>query len=336
MTSPSLSAKDRHLPSQQPPGGLAPEETPMFVMLGFDDNPEIEPIEWMLKVLGDRGVRASFYSNGKYLMDDPALQAVHQRMAADGHDVGNHTQNHEWGGAFTEQEWTAELSMCSLALMGASVKADRIRGFRAPFLDYNAATYAVLEAMGFLYDTSLEEGFQADQDGTNYYWPYTLDEGSPGNAMSAAAGNKERVGSHPGLWSIPIHAFVVPDDELAPQYGMKPGLKDRIFDFIKENGDWEWPKAAGKISGLDWNVLEMAGMSPQEFLGVMKYNLDLRLSGNRAPMMIGLHTAMYPATDRGRREALELFIDYALSIPGVRIVTPPDLINWMRDPAPLN
>jgi hypothetical protein len=73
-----------------------------------------------------------------------------------------------------------------------------------------------------------------------------------------------------------------------------------------------------------------------EFLAILKYTLDLRLEGNRAPFMVGGHTALYPAIDPGRRRAIEEFIDYALSKPEVRFVTPLQLIGWMRGAAKAN
>ena len=64
--------------------------------------------------------------------------------------------------------------------LGPGVTEEDIFGFRTPFLKYNNATFEALQAEGFVYDCSIEEGYQPDHDGTNYYWPYTLDEGSPG------------------------------------------------------------------------------------------------------------------------------------------------------------
>jgi len=105
--------------------------------------------------------------------------------------------------------------------------------------------------------------------------------------------------------------------------------------FIQTNGGWEWPKEARKISGLDWNVMAMAGRQGPEFLAILKHTLDLRLAGNRAPLMIGAHTAMFPQDLPDRREAIEAFVAYALEHPEVRIVTPMQLIEWLREPMPL-
>ena len=91
-----------------------------------------------------------------------------------------------------------------------------------------------------------------------------------------------------------------------------------------------------KIAGLDWNVLEGAGRSADEFYAILKHTLELRLAGNRAPLMVGAHTAMYPESKPDRRRVIETFIDFALSHPEVRIVTPIDVLKWLRDPVALS
>jgi len=93
--------------------------------------------------------------------------------------------------------------------------------------------------------------------------------------------------------------------------------------------------AEGKITGLDWNVVEMATLDGPDFRAILDYTLELRLAGNRAPLMVGAHTALYPADKPDRREALEGFIHHALTHPEVRIVTPVQLLAWLRSPVAL-
>ena len=346
----SVSFADIQSPLAVPPGNLAPVEVPQFVMLGFDDNPDPEAMEWMLRLLAPltnpagsgqtatfdaAPVRAAFYSNSRYLVDDPRLVTLHQVAFDAGHEMGNHTHSHDNGAEFTVTQWQEEIEMCTRIYSENGISAAEIRGFRAPFLAHNAAALDALDSLGFTYDTSLEEGYQPGQDGRNFLWPYTLDEGSPGNALLARQGGKPAIESQAGLWEIPLHAFMVPPDDACEEYGVAPGLRQRIHEYIRREGGWEWDVAAGKITGLDWNVLEMAGRDGAEFLAILKYSLDLRLDGNRAPFMLGGHTAMYPAGQSGRREAMREFLAYALGKPEVRIVTPRNLLTWMRDPVAL-
>lgn len=313
----------------------------MFVMVGFDDNPEVEPMQWITDFALDlrnpdgSPVRFAFYSNGKYLDASPELREVHRQAWLAGHEVANHTHNHFHGGEFTTEAWFREMDQCRASLLACGIPNEAQQGFRTPFLEYNDDTFTAARQMGMVYDTSIEEGYQADHDGTNFLWPYTLDAGSPGNHATTQPGDSKRINSHPGLWEIPIHVFMVPPDDQAERYDIKPGLADRMAAYIKANGGWDWSTETRKISGLDWNVLEAAGRKGPEFLAILKHTLDLRLAGNRAPMMVGAHTAMFSLDKPDRREAMEAFIAYALEHPEVRIVTPMQLIKWLRNPQPL-
>jgi hypothetical protein len=129
---------------------------------------------------------------------------------------------------------------------------------------------------------------------------------------------------------------MIPADADCERYGVKHGLRARVGAALKVGYGGGSGEPTEKITGLDWNVLEAAKCDGPEFLAILKYTLDLRLEGNRAPFMVGGHTALYPAIDPGRRRAIEEFIDYALSKPEVRFVTPLQLIGWMRGAAKAN
>ena len=333
---------DRVAPSASPPAGLQAEAVPQFILLTFDDNPAVEPMNWIMEFAGRRkntdgsGIALTFFTNGKHLDRNPELVRLHQKAFRDGHVIANHTQNHNHGSEFAVEEWIDEMQQCTAAFARAGIPESAITGFRTPFLEYNAATFKALEELRFLFDSSLEEGYQVDMDGTNYLWPYTLENGSPGNAAITSSNGKELVGSHPGLWELAVHAMVVPPDEACRKYGIEPGVRERIRAILLQTSDWDWAAESGKITGYDYNLLEMAKVSGNEFLAILKHSLDLRLEGNRAPFIFGGHTELYPLASPERREALEKFIDYALSHPQVRFVSTTHLIDWMRNPRPFD
>lgn len=346
----AAAAADRRAPAAEPPGGLKPAEVPQFIFLSFDDNPNADAIAWLLDLVAAQRnpagsgsaatfdgapVRAALFSNGKYLGGDEALVAVHRRAVQEGHELANHTHNHFHGMAFTVDQWRAEMAACVKAFDAAGLPGSRVRAFRTPFLEYNAATFKALAEEGYVYDTTLEEGQQADQDGTNFLWPFTLDAGAPANAQRFPEGHPRRVGSHPGLWELPLHVYIVPDDATATKLGVPAGLRERTRANIKAAYGWDWDAKSGKITGLDWNVVEMAKLDGADFHAILRHTLDLRLAGNRAPLIFGGHTALYPADKPDRRKALADFIAYALSKPEVRFVTGPQLLEWLRKPQAL-
>ena len=128
----------------------------------------------------------------------------------------------------------------------------------------------------------------------------------------------------------------MPADAECARHGIAPGLQARIGAALKAAYGSGSGEPTDKITGLDWNVLEAAKCDGPEFLAILKHTLDRRLAGNRAPFMVGGHTALYPADKPDRRKAIEDFITYALVKPEVRFVTGKRLIEWLRAPQTLD
>jgi peptidoglycan/xylan/chitin deacetylase (PgdA/CDA1 family) len=276
-------------------------------------------------------VRVSFYSNATYIssgfVEDPVLvkRSWHTALV-DGHEIGNHTFSHLDGGAFTVAQWTNEIGMDTDWLTrafvanepafsqgsGPGVALINLIGFRTPFLSYNDNTMTSLVNQGFTYDISIEEGWQLSDDGTNFNWPYTLDNASPGGT---AVGRP--VANHSGLWELGAAPFVMPAS-LRTQLGLT------------------------KITGLDYNMFVSLNLTKAQVLTILKYDLDQRLANNRAPFFVGAHTNIYTgavaltnSTPQERREAIQEFVTYALTKPQVRIVTAKDMLTWLRNPVAL-
>jgi hypothetical protein len=361
--------------SANPPFGLEPEEVPMLVALSFEENgySGLEGsggeggMSWALEMLAARdnvdgtAVKASFYMTSTYiaqwLPESPTFvkQGWNGAIVA-GHEIGNQTHNGSHGSSFSVQEWTDEIATCTDWLTkpfdpleeilapdnaaGPGADPASIVGFRAPFLELNDAALQALQDLGFHYDVSIEEGWQTEQDGTNYMWPYTLDSGSPGHARLADWGLHSPITAHPGLWEMPVHPVIVPPDELCEEYGVEPGLRDRL----QARHSW-FSTEAGKVTGYDFNLWVLFEMSSAEFVATLKYTLDQRLSGNRAPMIIGVQTDHYssriplntpPNTSwQERQAAIEEFVDYALAKPEVRMTSVGDILGFVRNPQPL-
>lgn len=367
------------LPSQNPPADLKVEDVPMFVTMGFDDNghsglisPEkIEGMNWAstffssLKNSGDGNEKTfdktngscSFYYTTQYISgesEEPAKLVRESWFNAvkAGHGIGCHTDHHYEGGEFSKDQWKNEIETCLDKLTtpystednttaGVGAKREDIIGFRTPFLEYNDNTFKAVKDAGFIYDCSIEEGFAIDQDGRNFYWPYTLDEGAPGNIYSSAIeSDLEKVSPQKGLWEFPAYAIITPPDDLCEKYGVESGFRDRIK--LRDEEDC-FSVLDGKITGFDYNALVSFKMNKQEWLATLKYTLDLRLDGNRAPMLYGGHTDVYAdgydicpnITVEERREVLEAFFTYAISKPEVRVVKIEDILEWMKSPVKL-
>lgn len=376
-------------PSQNPPGKLDVSNVPQFLVIGFDDNLEAEGLEWILDYTdklvnnGDDDesetydktpVRFSYYNNTKNgfssLPDDLIEQEI--RAYEMGNEIGNHTAHH-WHTATKDadglvidvsaENWEEEISLAKSDLLDAGIsKSEDMVGFRAPFLEYSNSLFETLKDGGFVYDCSIEEGGQymsASQDGTDYFWPYTLDGGSPGHneGWNNDSGNENQfeVTSVPGLWELPNHLLVVPADDDCSDYDVDEGLRAKVAGNIagETTGDYYSElKSTGMITGFDYNLWTSssdngASLDSAEVLAILKYTLDLRLEGNRAPFMFGAHTQFYTAnadkvenfsnsTFMERRWAIEQFIEYAQTKDDVRMVPGIKIIEWCENPVGLD
>ena len=108
--------------------------------------------------------------------------------------------------------------------------------------------------------------------------------------MSAANGALDHVKSllaptPPNDW---VSAAVISKGE----YGVPAGLRTKLQG-IKSYFD----PASGKITGLDYNLWVEFTMTKDEVVATLKYTLDQRLKGNRAPMIFGRERRF---TDRDR------------------------------------
>jgi len=369
-------------PSEDPPSQLSPQQVPMLVALGFDDNSYSGlpnsggdgGMRWAIDMAAARTnpagsgqaatydgtpVSLSFYLTsvyaGTWMSESPTfVKRVWNEAYVAGHEIANHTHDHAHGEAFSAAEWDTQIQQCSDWITkpfdanepdtspddskGVGVAAADLVGFRTPFLEYNDATLQALDGLDFWYDCSIEEGWQSDQDGTDFNWPFTLDNGSPGHDVLVDWGQKEPISNYPGMWEMPVHPVIIPPDNKCAEYGVPVGLRSKL----KALHSW-FDDESGKLTGFDYNLWALFKMTKAEVVATLKYTLDLRLQGNRAPFMFGVHSDYYSpkwtgapnATDAERREAIEEFVDYALSKSDARVVSVKQILDWVRNPAAL-
>jgi len=364
------------LPSDKPPNGLSSERVPQFVAFTFDDNgksglPGAGTKGGMSFVLDlfdsarnpdGTPTRGTFLAAGFYTgpgqWENGSFVKKSWKLAADkGHEIGNHTYTHPNGRRenFTAERWSAEIERCAECLTnpfnpaetaetksdanGIGLSRNSIIGFRAPYLGYNDALFDALSRLGFAYDCTVSEGFQAGQDGSNCLWPYTLDQGSPGDFYTASGSGREPIGSHPGLWELPTYVVTVPPDERCQEYGITKGLRAKLASRFEG-----FNPADGKIDGLDWTLWSAFELNADEFVATFKYSLDIKYTENRAPMIFCFHSDIYaddyddPMPNAGadeRRRALKECYEYAAGLADARISTMTELLEWLKNPAPL-
>lgn len=120
----------------------------------------------------------------------------------------------------------------------AGIPISEIQGFRAPFLNYTTDTLTMLAENGFVYDSSSTSATPANANGTDAWFPYTLDAGLANDCFTA--GLCDNGFKAAGLWSIPMYA-TFESDAAAPVHLMDPQLDST--DPATVLGWWVFPLA---------------------------------------------------------------------------------------------
>jgi hypothetical protein len=330
-------------PSVNPPG-LPVSQVPQFVFIGSDDNTKplytfIDLFKNLQNPMGSGnsgtydGQQASmtFYSTTLYSVGN-WLQS-HREAYDMGLEIGNHTMNHPK--SLNVETMVREIKGCENIFTTPTnnfkgIPKEDFVGFRVPFLHNSNAVFTALDSLNYLYDCSLEDGFQPEKDGRNFNWPYTLDYLPKGVWEKVIDSGLDSLAwkSRPNLWEIPAYPLLLIPDSVVTDYGLQVGFLDKVAD------RQSWMRPSLKITGLDYNLIYQAFLNSNEILAMLKYNLDLRLAGNRAPFTYGIHGHYYEEADK--LSVLRDFLNYALSKPEVRVVSGRQIIDWMRNPVGLN
>ena len=83
------------------------------IFLTFDDGPVPGPTEFVLDTLKQARVKATFFSIGDNVKKHPQ---IFQRIAEEGHAIGNHTFNHMKGWNNSDDDYLTNIEQCDLAL----------------------------------------------------------------------------------------------------------------------------------------------------------------------------------------------------------------------------
>ncbi|MBN1982550.1 MAG: hypothetical protein JW795_13535 [Chitinivibrionales bacterium] len=295
-------AVDKCPPSFNPPGGLAVNVCPQFVVFGWDDNNFSGGINWILDFMkgktnpnGSR-VRATFFIKGKIESnDDPEkVVASWKRAYNEGYEIGNHTFQH------IASDIDNELRLCDSVLQSIGIPKDKVIGFRTPQLAVVPSVFdAIFGTRSFTYDCTVEHCMEIGGD--KFVWPYTLEGGMPTTAM----GGVQK--AFPGKWEMPVHFF--------------------------SNGNTGFDYNAW-VSGTSGSAF--LKMLKDSFDHHMKTNRTPLFIGVHTDYYDSLNTQYPVAKVIERRKAIEDMILYALQHKEARVVAMEDVLKWMRNPVPFD
>ncbi|KAM7294033.1 chitin deacetylase 8-like [Ixodes scapularis] len=298
--------------STDPPNKMNVQDTPQLVTLSFDGAIHEGNMPFYRELLDGTQKRknkksgckigATFFVNHEYL-DYTAVHELHNS----GSEIGlrsitlNGTSDY-WSKLGTDG-WKAEMvGERDLLANHAAIPASDIVGMRAPLLQTGGDnTYAMLKENGFLYDSSIPHN--RVKNGGKPMFPYTLDHGLQTECIIAPCPENK----YPGLWTVPMNVWFQENDI--------EGLK-MYFPCSTIGGCVPPPDTADET---------------YEFLMA---NFKEFYENNRAPFPMFLHEGWLHGGER--REGFLKFIDWLLTKDDVFIVTLKEVIEFMKNPKPVN
>ncbi len=279
-----------------------------------------------------------------------------------GHPFNAYALNNGWimyaGKQISKETWGGAIKLAEDQLqqyLGLNVASGKIAGFRAPRLEVNSNLFFALAEQGYLYDCGLEEGYETNIDGSNFLWPYTMDNGSWNVWTQKEWGEQVYIDSMPqGLWQYPVNVMIVPEDIRGDVWKNYKEVSSAEGHPLSAQDSVDWV-AEGKVTGFDFNMFILWGMTGDNVLKTLKHTLDLRMDGNKAPMHVGGHTDYFtPIYDyatllsdfnkykyglcvvngwntwEDRKACFESFADYAIS-KGAYIKSAKEVIEAIKE-----
>jgi peptidoglycan/xylan/chitin deacetylase (PgdA/CDA1 family) len=115
------------------------------IAITFDAGAESGPTDAMLKALAERGLRSTFFLTGRWAEQNPDLV---RRIAAEGHEIANHTYTHPDLRTLSDARVAEEISRTEALLVELTGQPVR-PWFRFPFGARDARTNAAIARLGY-------------------------------------------------------------------------------------------------------------------------------------------------------------------------------------------
>ncbi|KAG9035805.1 hypothetical protein FS837_001814 [Tulasnella sp. UAMH 9824] len=299
--------------STSPPGGLSPQDTPMFILFTADDAVQPYTLNSVNQFLAQRKnpngcpVKMTFFTSLSY-----TNYANVTDWYVAGNEIADHTMTH------VNLPNADEINGNLMALNSlAGIPLSEIRGFRAPFLNFSADTLQIVKDSQFLYDSSTSASVPVTDPNTDAYWPYTLDNGLANSCDNEGIEGTVCDGKPvlPGLWEIPMYS-IFDERGVAGVHLMDPWLD------IPPSGGTTFNDSAT----LSW----------------MQSTFTAHYNGNRQPFGLYTHPIHVApnvpgvVTPNSTIAMINQFLDWAQTQQNVWIITNYQLLQWVRNPVPIS
>jgi peptidoglycan/xylan/chitin deacetylase (PgdA/CDA1 family) len=111
------------------------------IYLTFDDGPTPEITEWVLEILKEHQIKATFFCIGKNIQKHPA---IFNKVINDGHAIGNHTFNHLNGWKTPFGSYLENIDLCK-----SEIRNQQSTLFRPPYGKIKTTQSKKLRQLGY-------------------------------------------------------------------------------------------------------------------------------------------------------------------------------------------
>ncbi len=117
------------------------------VYLTFDDGPIPEITEWVLDLLKEHNIKATFFCIGDNIQKHPD---IFQKVLQEGHAIGNHTFNHLKGWSTSKKEYIENTMLCEKAIQKHTNNGGHgLKLFRPPYGKIKLSQARILRRLGY-------------------------------------------------------------------------------------------------------------------------------------------------------------------------------------------
>ena len=154
------------------------KEAAGYIALTFDDGPSGAITEKLLDGLAARNVKATFFLCGYRIEKFPEIA---QRMAEEGHELGLHSNRHDYMQHMTKEEALDDLAECQSILTESTGVSARL--FRPPGGLYSQALLAASRELGLSVVFWSVDPHDWDKEKSAQVLPYLLSHASAGDII---------------------------------------------------------------------------------------------------------------------------------------------------------
>lgn len=116
------------------------------VYLTFDDGPTPEITDWILSVLKEQNVKATFFCLGNNIQKYPDL---FKKLITQEHSIGNHTYNHLQGWKTSTKTYLENVKLCEKEMSNIDSDIPVSKLFRPPYGKIRPAQSAKLRKLNY-------------------------------------------------------------------------------------------------------------------------------------------------------------------------------------------